>query len=116
LLVFYIAQLGTAPFLDVLVSLAIANGCSTIVGLVLVRLVPSLTEPGNLAVIAASWFLAFVLSIGVEYPVLLVFPRWRGYKGLLRAVALANAASYIVLAIPVLYWILFLLILPTMTQ
>ena len=105
LLTFYAIQKDTAPFLDVLVSLAIANGCSAIVGLGLAMLLPSLAMPRDMVVVAASWLLAFILSIGIEYPVLLVFPRWRTYKGLLRAVVLSNAVSYAVLAIPSTCWL-----------
>lgn len=102
---FYAIQKGTAPFWDVVVSLAIANGCSTIVGLILIMLVPSLAMTRNMAVVALSWFVALILSIGIEYPVLLVFPRWRTSKRLLRAVVLSNAVSYAVLAIPMVFWL-----------
>ena len=63
---------------------------------------PSL-EQGPDWLVYPVFFVAWALTVGVEYWVYRWFPRWRRFSHLLIAVAVSNVASYSVLGVALWY-------------
>jgi hypothetical protein len=85
-------------------SVVVANVASSAVGIGLALYLPSGVSGGRSSVgpiwkmfEIAAWFLAFVVSIALEYPILRMVTRSLNLKRLFRTVVLANVCSYITL-------------------
>jgi hypothetical protein len=98
--VFYAFQFRTASFWIVLVAVLAANVVSTLIGFFGLAFLPS-PEHGPRWLIFFAFFVAWALSVGIEYGVYFAVPRWRRFSHLLLSVAVSNLASYFVLALAV---------------
>ena len=86
------------PFLPILGLTAIANAVSTVVGTLLYWLLMSGLQGSPIAWLA--WFVAaYVLSVLVEAPIMIRLRDEKRRQLLWRLVLLANAASYVLLAL-----------------
>jgi hypothetical protein len=101
-LTFYSIQSDAASLWYAIASVGVANLCSAAAGFAAIWFLPGvvqIVERRRTTIFVASLFLAYVLSVVIEYVVLLLFPRWRTSRRLLAAVAVSNLMSYSVLGI-----------------
>jgi hypothetical protein len=100
--VFYAFQTRAAPLWYAVISDSLANLCSAVVGLAAFWFTPGLigiiVEPRHSTTMLRSLAVAFLLSVVVEYVVIIAFPRWRKSKRSFASVAVSNVMSYSVLA------------------
>ena len=110
LVVFYGFQFRRSPFWIVVAAVIAANVVSTLVGFIVLGLLSSLVlgvfpslahEPDWF--VYPVFFVAWALTVGVEYWVYRWVPRWRRFSHLLIAVAVSNVASYSVLGVALWY-------------
>jgi hypothetical protein len=97
---FYTIQYGTASFAYAIISDGIANVCSAAVGVAVLWFIPGIVqnfERRRSTIVVTSLVLAWILSVAVEYGVLMAFPRWRKSRRSFAAVAFSNVMSYSVL-------------------
>jgi hypothetical protein len=110
LVVFYGFQFRGSPFWVVIAGVIAANVISTIVGFLLLALLSSLVlgvlpgiEHGPHWLVFPVFFVAWALSVGIEYWVYCLVPQWRRFSNLLIGVAVSNIAIYSVLAVGLWY-------------
>jgi hypothetical protein len=110
LVVFYAFQFRTSPFWIVIAGVIAANVISTLVGFVLLGVLSALVlgllpsiEHGPHWLVYPVFFVAWALSVAVEYRVYRSVPQWRRFSHLLIAVAVSNIASYSVLGVGLWY-------------
>jgi hypothetical protein len=102
LVVFYGFQFRSSPFWVVLAGVIAANVISTVVGFLVLGFLPTPEhEPSWL--VYPVFFVAWGLSVAIEYGVYRSVPQWRRFSHLLIAVAVSNAASYSILGIGLWY-------------
>jgi hypothetical protein len=102
LVVFYGFQFRSSPFWTVLAGVIAANVISTVAGFLVLGFLPS-PEHGPSWLVYPVFFVAWGLSVAIEYGVYRSVPPWRRFSHLLVAVAVSNAASYSVLGIGLWY-------------
>jgi hypothetical protein len=102
LVVFYGFQFRSSPFWIVLAGVIAANVISTVVGFLVLGFLPS-PEHGPSWLVYPVFFVAWGLSVAIEYGVYRSVPQWRRFSHLLIAVAVSNVASYSVLAVGLWY-------------
>jgi hypothetical protein len=102
LVVFYVFQFRSSPFWIVLAGVIAANVISTVVGFLVLGFLPS-PEHWPSWLVYPVFFVAWGLSVAIEYGVYRSVPQWRRFSHLLIAVAVSNAASYSVLAVGLWY-------------
>ena len=110
LVVFYGFQFRRSPIWIVVTAVIAANVVSTIVGFIVLGLLsilllgvfPSL-EHGPDWLVYLGFFVAWALTVGVEYWVYRWVPWWRRFSHLLIAVPVSNVASYSVLGVALWY-------------
>ncbi len=100
--VFYGFQFRSSPFWIVLAGVIAANVISTVVGFLVLGFLPSPEHAPNWLVYPV-FFVAWGLSVAIEYWVYCSVPQWRRFSHLLTAVAVSNVASYSVLAVALWY-------------
>jgi hypothetical protein len=110
LVAFYGFQFRRSPFWIVIAGVIAANVISTLVGFLVLGLLSSLVlgvlpslEHGPHWLVYPVFFVAWALSVGIEYWVYCSVPQWRRFCHLLLAVAVSNIASYAVLAVGLWY-------------
>jgi hypothetical protein len=108
--VVYGAAYGRVGFFTLSATVLGANLISSLTGVGFALILPSglnkefvrhLTGPAQgpnwYALATASWLVAVLVSIAIEYPVVKILTRRRVLPHLFRVVCIANAASYLVL-------------------
>ena len=97
-LVFYAFQFRASSFWLVLFAVIAANIVSTLIGFFALGFLPD-PALGRRWIVYIAFFVAWALSVAIEYGLYFAVPRWRRFSRLLPAVALSNVASYLVLAL-----------------
>jgi hypothetical protein len=98
-IVFYAFQRGSAPFATVFTAVICANVVSTIAGAVLFFFIPYYPRHVGAVEIAVFFSAPCIVSIVLEYFVLVLVGKWRRFRKLPACVVVANVVSYAILGI-----------------